>query len=154
MASMNFRAGVVAIVINSDLQIMAFERSDVADQWQLPQGGIEPGETPVAAAWRELGEETGLGEPEVELIQEFPEWTIYEWPEGVGPKGKRMGQAQRWFIFHTCSDDVVPTPDGVEFVAWKWVEAHWLVDQIVEFRRSSYEQVLGRTMVNSASTKR
>ena len=140
---MHFRAGVVAIVTNSKSQILAFERSDVADQWQLPQGGIEPGESPEAAAWRELGEETGLDASDVCLIDEFSEWTVYQWPNGVSKKGKRLGQAQRWFTFRACSDDVIPTPDGVEFVSWKWVERDWLIGQVVAFRRSGYERVLG-----------
>ena len=150
---MHFRAGVVAIVTNSKSQILAFERSDVADQWQLPQGGIEPGETPEEAAWRELGEETGLGTAEVDLIDEFSEWTIYELPSGVRNKGKRLGQAQRWFTFRACSDDVVPTPDGIEFVAWKWVESEWLIGQIVDFRRVSYERVLGAMSLENTTSR-
>ena len=128
---------------NSESQVLAFERSDVANQWQLPQGGIEPEETPQEAAWRELGEETGLGPADVRLIDEFDQWTIYELPEVARQKGKRLGQAQRWFTFRACSDDVVPTPDGIEFVAWKWVEPEWLIEQVVGFRRDSYERVLG-----------
>jgi putative (di)nucleoside polyphosphate hydrolase len=142
MASTHFRAGVVAVVTNSQGQVLAFERSDVAGQWQLPQGGIEPEESPVAAAWRELGEETGLGPLEVELVGEFEEWTVYEWPLEVRQRGKRLGQAQRWFTFRALDDGIVPTPDGVEFVSWRWVEPAWLVDQVVPFRRRAYERVL------------
>jgi putative (di)nucleoside polyphosphate hydrolase len=139
---MHFRAGVVAVVTNSQGDVLAFERSDVNGQWQLPQGGIEPGETPVAAAWRELTEETGLGPDDVELIDEYPEWTLYEWPDHVQRQGKRLGQAQRWFTFRVFDDDVEPAPDGVEFVSWKWADTDWLIDQVVEFRRPSYERVL------------
>lgn len=140
---MHFRAGVVAVITNSAGQILAFERSDVLGQWQLPQGGIEPGERPVEAAWRELREETGLDATQVDLIDEHPEWTVYEWPDDVRKSGGRIGQAQRWFTFRVRSDDVVPTPDGVEFVAWKWVDPAWLIGQVVEFRRPAYARVLG-----------
>ena len=60
VAGHNFRAGIVAVVRRGDGRIMAFERVDSPGQWQLPQGGLERGETPEQAAWRELGEETGL----------------------------------------------------------------------------------------------
>ena len=63
MAKPHFRAGVVAVVRRSDGQVMAFERADAPGAWQLPQGGIESGETPEQAAWRELREETGPDEP-------------------------------------------------------------------------------------------
>ena len=144
---MQFRAGVVAVVTSSDGQVMAFERSDVPGAWQLPQGGINVGEDTAAAAWRELFEETGLGPEQVELVDEYPEWTAYEWPVEVRAAGKgrgarRLGQAQRWFIFRVHSDDVEPVPDGVEFSTWQWVPSDWLIEQVVPFRRPSYERVL------------
>jgi putative (di)nucleoside polyphosphate hydrolase len=142
MPSANFRAGVVAVVTNSHDQVLAFERSDVPDAWQLPQGGIDVGETPTAAAWRELGEETGLGPDDVDMVGEHPSWMVYEFPEHVRSEGKRLGQAQRWYFFRAVRDDVAPTPDGVEFVAWRWVERHWLVEHVVGFRRDVYRAVL------------
>ena len=143
VASTHFRAGVVAVITNSAGQVMAFERSDVPDQWQLPQGGIEPGERPESAAWRELEEETGLGPDHVDLVGEYPSWTVYEWPEPVRQNGKRLGQAQRWFTFRVRDDGVRPEPDGIEFVGWRWVDPEWLIAQVVEFRAASYRQVLG-----------
>jgi putative (di)nucleoside polyphosphate hydrolase len=142
MASANFRAGVVAVVTNAAGEIMVFERVDVRGAWQLPQGGIDIGETPVEAAWRELGEETGLGVDDVDLVGEHPAWVTYEFPEHVRRNGKRLGQAQRWFTFRAHHDDLRPAPDGVEFVDWKWVDRDWLVDHVVEFRRDAYRTVL------------
>ena len=141
MACMHFRANVVAVVTNAKGRVMAFERSDVAGAWQLPQGGVDDGETPEEAAWRELGEETGLGRQQVELVDEFPDWTAYEWPNGPRKNG-RMGQVQRWFTFRVLDDEVEPEPDGVEFTSWKWVKREWLVDEVVDFRRPSYRRVL------------
>lgn len=124
--------------------MLAFERIDRTDQWQLPQGGIDDGECAVDGVWRELKEETGLGPDDVELVAEFHDWTVYEWPEAVQKKsGVRLGQAQRWFFFDARRDDIVPTPDGVEFSDWKWVKIDWLIDQVVEFRKASYLRVLG-----------
>ncbi len=133
----------MAVVCNSRGQVLAFERSDVPDQWQLPQGGIEPGEPAETAAWRELCEETGLDTADVDLVGEHPEWTVYEWPEHLRRKGKRLGQVQRWYTFRVRDDQVVPRPDGVEFVAWRWVEPTWLVQQVVDFRQAVYARVLG-----------
>ena len=142
MASANFRAGVVAVVTNARGDVLAFERSDVPGAWQLPQGGIDVGEAPLDAAWRELGEETGLGPDDVELVAEHPTWLVYEFPDHVRSQGKRLGQAQRWYFFQVRSDDVCPTPDEIEFVAWRWVERGWLVDHVVGFRSHVYRTAL------------
>ena len=138
---MHFRANVVAVVVNPKGRVMAFERADLPGQWQLPQGGIDDGETPEEAAWRELREETGLGPDDVDLVDEHPEWTAYTWPSGPRKNG-RMGQCQRWFTFRVRDPDVEARPDGVEFTAWRWVKPTWLVDRVVDFRKASYRAVL------------
>ncbi|MFM8650631.1 MAG: NUDIX domain-containing protein, partial [Actinomycetota bacterium] len=74
MAGATFRAGVAMIVRRGDGQLLAFERRDSPGSWQLPQGGIDAGETPTDAAWRELHEETGLDINSVRLVGECPDW--------------------------------------------------------------------------------
>jgi putative (di)nucleoside polyphosphate hydrolase len=148
MASSHFRAGVVIVVMHPDsLRVMAFERADSPEHWQLPQGGLRAGETPLDGAWRELGEETGLGPEEVEIHREFPDWLTYEWPDDVradkGGPCNRIGQVQKWFIGEARSGDVEPEPDGNEFLAWRWVEPAWLVEHVPPWRRGPYERVLG-----------
>ena len=143
MGSRHFRAGVVIVVRRDDNHVLAFERADQPGQWQLPQGGIQPGETPDQAAWRELGEETGLGPDKVDLIGEHPAWVAYEWPPEVIAGGNRLGQVQRWFFFRVRDGTIAPVPDGREFRAWRWAEPAWLIDQVVPFRRPAYETVLG-----------
>lgn len=147
MASQTFRAGVVIVVRHPDRrQVLAFSRSDSPESWQLPQGGLDLGETPIEGAWRELQEETGLGEADVVARAEYPEWVAYEWPDEVkaakGVVGRRLGQVQRWFLFDALTADVEPTPDGSEFVGWRWVDPAWLIGHVVEFRRGAYERVL------------
>ena len=147
MASAHFRAGVVVVVRHLDLrQVMVFERVDSPGSWQLPQGGMKVGEDPLEAAWRELGEETGLGPDDVIVRAEFPDWVAYEWPDDVkssnGGTHHRIGQVQKWFLFDVISPDVTPAPDGVEFGAWQWVRPSWLLDHVVEWRRGAYARVL------------
>lgn len=144
MASRHFRAGVVAVVERADGAVMAFERADAPGSWQLPQGGIDVGEEPGDAIWRELKEETGLGPSDVTLVAEFPEWVAYEWPAEVRGGRKGIGQVHRWFTFRVNDDDVVPHPDGSEFTKWRWVDRQWLIDNVIAFRAPAYMRVLER----------
>lgn len=143
MASPHFRAGVVIVVRGVDDRLLAFERADIPGQWQLPQGGLVEDEEPIDAAWRELKEETGLGPDDVDPVAEFPAWIAYEYPPELKPRKGRIGQVQRWFLFDARRADIVPTPDGEEFVAWQWVTRQWLLDQTVDFRLDGYRAVLG-----------
>ncbi len=132
---------MVAVVRRQDGHVLAFERRDVPGSWQLPQGGLQLGERPVHAAWRELAEETGLGPAEVRLVRESPDWVVYELPAHLRRR-RFLGQAQRWYEFEPLDDSIEPRPDGQEFVAWRWVEPAWLVAHVPEFRRTVYERML------------
>ena len=137
-----FRAGVVAVIRRDDGKVMAFERSDRPGAWQLPQGGIDDGESPERAVWRELKEETGLGKKHVSLVGEHHDWTVYAWPKPMR-KGERLGQAHRWFFFELKRPDTKPRPDGSEFSDYRWMSVGDLIDQVVDFRKGPYRQVLG-----------
>lgn len=150
MTSQQFRAGVAVIVRRENGDILAFERKDTPGAWQVPQGGLDVGEEPVDAAWRELTEETGLDSRDVRLVMELPEWIAYEWPPDIRGRThdghKRRGQIQKWFLFGTVHDQVTPVPDDHEFVDWKWIDPHHLVAHIVEFRRDAYARAFSRIL--------
>lgn len=126
------------------------EHTTVADSpWQMPQGGIDKGETPVEAAWRELFEETSI--TTADLIAEAPEWIYYDLPDealGIALKGKYRGQRQRWFAFRFTgrdSDiDVTNPGDGhpAEFDTWRWEKLETLPDLIVPFKRDAYLKIV------------
>lgn len=147
MPSAHFRAGVVIVVRHPDRdRILVFERVDSPGSWQLPQGGLHRGEAPIEGAWRELQEETGLGEADVVARAEYPEWVAYEWPEAVradlGNAGKRLGQVQRWFLFDALDAAIVPTPDGREFGDWRWAAPAEMIAHVPDWRRGAYARVL------------
>ena len=106
------------------------------------RAGSTPGETPEEAAWRELGEETGLNADEVDLVAEYPEWTAYEWPDRSAQERSDGPGPAVVHLPRPTTTTIVPRPDGVEFSAWQWVERQWLVDEVVDFRRPSYRRVL------------
>jgi putative (di)nucleoside polyphosphate hydrolase len=117
--------------------------------WQMPQGGIDPGEDPLPAAMRELYEETGM--KTVSLLAEAGRWIHYDLPAeliGIGLKGKYRGQTQRWFAFRFEGDEseiaINPPPGGhePEFDAWEWKPMAELPDLIVPFKRRVYEEVI------------
>ena len=113
--------------------------------WQMPQGGIDKGETPIEAACRELAEEVGT--TKALLLRESREWLSYDVPSAAAPaywKGKWRGQRQKWFAlaFTGTDRDIDIAAHGDEFDDWKWVPAPELIGLIVDFKRPVYEAVL------------
>ncbi|MEM9220853.1 MAG: RNA pyrophosphohydrolase [Pseudomonadota bacterium] len=115
--------------------------------WQMPQGGIDNGEDPLAAAKRELYEETRICS--VSLLGELEGWLHYELPRDLAAwRGRYRGQAQRWFAFRFEGDeseiDVVHPPDGhsQEFSQWRWERLGAVSDLVVPFKRAVYEHVV------------
>lgn len=120
-----------------------------AKWWQMPQGGIDPGEDPEKAAVRELYEETGI--TSVVKIGETPRWLNYDLPPellGMSWGGRYRGQTQKWFAFRFQGSDseiaINPPPGGhePEFTAWRWVEVGELLDLVVPFKRDVYKQII------------
>lgn len=128
------------------------EHVDGSHSWQMPQGGIDPGEDPEAAARRELFEETNVPPEAVRLIGEVPDWLAYDLPPAVMKqawKGRYRGQTQKWFAYgFVGSEDVIDVlnPGGgahkPEFDAWRWARFDELPGLIVPFKRPVYERVV------------
>jgi len=125
------------------------EFSGTTQLWQMPQGGIDKGEEPLAAARREIFEETGM--ESLALLAEAPDWINYDLPRelvGVAFKGRYRGQTQKWFAFRFDGGDaeirINPPPAGhtAEFDAWEWRPMADLPGLIVPFKRAVYEQVV------------
>jgi putative (di)nucleoside polyphosphate hydrolase len=125
------------------------DKTEVEAPWQMPQGGIDKGEDPLDAAYRELYEETGI--KTVTLLAEARDWINYDLPPaliGIGLRGKFRGQTQRWFAFRFDGDDseiaINPPPGGhePEFDAWEWKPMQQLPGLIVPFKRAVYDQVV------------
>jgi putative (di)nucleoside polyphosphate hydrolase len=118
--------------------------------WQMPQGGIDPGEEPYAAALRELHEETNVRS--VTLLAEAPQWYSYDLPAMVAGRawrGRYRGQAQKWFAFRFEGDDSeidIRHPAGgrhrPEFDEWRWEEMRRLPELIIPFKRPVYDKVV------------
>jgi len=157
--SLPYRDCVGVAVFNDRGQVLIGRRraqgdpedsAELGAPWQMPQGGIDKGEEPKAAALRELFEETSIRS--VELVAEAPGWIYYDLPEamlGTALKGKYRGQRQRWFAYRFVGDEseinVLEPGDGsmpAEFDSWRWEELDQLPDLIVPFKREAYLQVV------------
>ncbi|MGI4733293.1 MAG: RNA pyrophosphohydrolase [Janthinobacterium lividum] len=148
IATLPYRPCAGILLVNAAGQVFVGQRIDTTlEAWQLPQGGIDPGEDASAAAIRELGEETGITPDLVELIAEAPDELTYDLPpELIGKvwKGRYRGQRQRWFLFRfTGSDDRIDLEtEHPEFRAWRWVDPAELPTLAVPFKRELYERLL------------
>lgn len=143
-----FRPNVGIVIANDEGRLMWARRVGGRDAWQFPQGGINDGEDPEEALYRELEEEVGLGPESVELIASTKGWLHYRLPKRYQRKGQKplcVGQKQKWYLLRMRGpDDAVsldhnPKP---EFDYWQWVSYWYPLNQVVYFKREVYRRAL------------
>ncbi|MEI6985300.1 MAG: RNA pyrophosphohydrolase [Rhodospirillaceae bacterium] len=145
LSTLPYRPCVGIMLFNAAGHVLVGRRLDAPNAWQMPQGGIDPGETPELAALRELAEE--IGTDRAELVAQTRDWLRYELPNhliGVVWKGRYRGQEQKWFAarFLGNDQDINVATAAPEFDAWKWVSPDELVALAVTFKRDVYRAVL------------
>ena len=139
------RTGVGIVVLNNENKVFVAKRIDNPKNfWQMPQGGVDEGESFLEAAYRELEEETGI--KEVKLIKEIDEILSYELPShllGVIWKGKYKGQKQKWFVMKYLGNDrdINIKTKSPEFLEWKWIDLNKITDVLVDFKLHIYKQL-------------
>jgi len=143
-----YRSNVGIMMVNEKGYVFVGQRLDNnQNAWQMPQGGIDAGEDPETAAYRELLEETGVKKQDVRFVASSSQWLSYDLPEDLIPilwNGKFRGQKQKWFLFKFLGEDVdinIAT-EHPEFSKWKWISKENLLKEIVPFKKSVYENVL------------
>ena len=144
-AELPYRPCVGIMLINRERQVLVGERRDMPGAWQMPQGGIDAGETIRQAAIRELREETGV--TSVAFLAESATWLRYDLPAhlvGRVWRGRYRGQQQKWvaLAFNGHDDEIDLHGDHGEFERWQWSSPDKLISDIVDFKRDVYRQVV------------
>jgi len=141
-----YRPCVGLLLLNPAGEVFVGRRIDTQDAWQMPQGGIDPGEDPRTAVLREMQEE--IGTDKADILAESDVWRHYDLPASLARRvwgGRFRGQAQRWFALRFTGEDadidLAATPH-MEFDAWQWVALDRLVELIVPFKRDVYLEVV------------
>ena len=143
-----YRPCVGVVLIDARGMVFAGQRIDnPSPAWQMPQGGIDEGEKPREAAYRELWEETGVTRDKVEFVGKTHGWVTYDLPPELLGRvwgGKYRGQRQKWFLcrFKGQDADVKIATEHPEFSTWRWILADEMVASIVPFKRAVYEEVI------------
>jgi len=142
-----YRFNVGIVLLNRRDQVF-WGRRIGQDAWQFPQGGMQPGETPVESMYRELHEEVGLLSGQVEIVAESQRWLRYTLPGALSRAGRRrlcVGQRQRWFLLRLDAPDHsvnLRATGHPEFDAWRWVD-FWLPPrEVIFFKRRVYRRAL------------
>ena len=147
VSKLKYRKNVGMVLINAKGHIFAGKRIDNnTNAWQMPQGGIDDGETPEVAAFRELSEETGLHRSKSRLIGTTSGWLSYDIPIELIPKlwnGQYRGQEQKWFAFEFLGQDsdINIGTEEPEFSEWAWKSKKDLLSSIVPFKVEVYQKV-------------
>jgi putative (di)nucleoside polyphosphate hydrolase len=143
-----YRPCVGVVLVNAAGLVFAGRRIDSpSPAWQMPQGGIDDGEKPQAAALRELWEETGVTADKVTAVDRTRGWLTYDLPPELMGKvwgGRYRGQKQKWFLFRFAGQDGDIRIDTrhPEFSEWRWIAADEMLASIVPFKRAVYAQVI------------
>jgi putative (di)nucleoside polyphosphate hydrolase len=146
--SLPYRPCVGVMLLNQKGEVFVGRRIDrEAEAWQMPQGGIDPGEEPVTAVFRELREE--IGTDKARILAETPDWLTYDLPPQLVGRvwsGRYRGQRQKWFALRFVGrDDEIDLNTGhPEFEAWRWVDIDALPGLIVPFKRAIYTELVTR----------
>ena len=148
MTDYGYRPAVGVMLLNRERKVWVGQRLDsTLEAWQMPQGGLDAGESPLEGAYRELEEETGIARRLVELVDQAKEELTYDLPDDlIGKVWKEpwRGQRQTWFLMRFLGQDSdvnIATPDP-EFRAWKWAEPAELPALIVPFKKKLYEDLV------------
>jgi putative (di)nucleoside polyphosphate hydrolase len=142
-----FRAGAGAMILNSDRNVLAIERADIAGAWQLPQGGLDEAEEPLQAAYREIAEETGIVETDLVFVTAFAEPLAYELPPEARSTKTGRGQVIYWFLFHFLGTQQGLAAANPEARGWRWMPFSEVITGATGFRKPMYlrlEQEFGR----------
>ena len=140
------RNGVGVIILNNENKVFVGKRKDnPVNKWQMPQGGVEIGESYLSAMKRELYEETSI--KSIEILKEINGFFEYELPKnlvGIIWKGKFRGQKQKWFItrFIGNENEINLQTKNPEFIEWKWIMPDELPKTIVDFKKKMYAELL------------
>ena len=140
-----YRSCVGLMVFNKDGNVFCGQRLDnKAEAWQLPQGGIDEGELPIEAGFRELREETSI--INVEFVSEYPEWLNYDIPLPLADnlwEGKYRGQTQRWLLFYFSGKDeeININTSHPEFKNWLWLSPKLLPERAISFKKDVYKKI-------------
>ncbi len=152
-----FRPNVGIILANRQGQVLWARRVGGQDAWQFPQGGIQKGEDPEQALYRELYEEVGLRRQDVKILARTRGWLRYRLPRRLLRHGSNplcIGQKQKWFLLQLVSEDSAISLDNggpAEFDQWRWVSYWFPLDQVVSFKRDVYRRALKElTMAHAA----
>jgi putative (di)nucleoside polyphosphate hydrolase len=143
-AHLPYRPCAGVMLVNAQNLVFVGQRMDSqSDAWQMPQGGIDKGETPREAALRELGEEAGLARELADIIAASATEHYYDLPPHLIGKmwgGRYRGQRQHWYLARFLGDDsdIDIATEHQEFRAWRWAEMETLPELIVPFKRALY----------------
>lgn len=149
-----YRANAGLVLFNPDGEVfLGLRAGDTSDHpWQFPQGGIDEGEAPLEAAWRELHEETGVTRDNARLIMGLDDWLVYDFPPEVLAAKRaggrsNLGQKQKWFAFAftgSPADIRLDAHDEIEFSGYQWAPLERAADMVIFWKRPVYQEVAKR----------